>query len=93
MLEYIRYFGPRGKIAQVEFRGVNGVVPHYVENFMDEGDLSLWGVVKALKAVGYSGAIEVAHVPTLDDDPDERVIDAWSTAYIKGMLAAANDLS
>jgi hypothetical protein len=30
--------------------------------------LTGWRVVKALQAVGFGGAIEVAHVPTLDND-------------------------
>ena len=91
VLEFIRYFGSKGKIAHVEFRGVRGTIPRYDEVFMDEGDLDLWAVVKALKEVRYRGLIEVAHVPQLTDDPNHSIVNAWSVGYIKGLLAAAND--
>jgi len=89
VLEYIRYFGSRGKLVHAELRGVRGTVPRYIETFMDDGDLDLWSVIEALKAVGYHGAVEIAHVPELEDDANSTVVNAWSVAYVKGMLAAA----
>ncbi len=89
LFEYIRTFGPPGKIAHVEFRGAHGRVPRFTEDFMDQGDVSLWRLVEALKAVGYTGLIEVAHVPLLAGDRRRYVVDAWSAGFIKGMLEAA----
>ena len=88
VLDYIRTFGP-DRIRHVELRGVRGLAPKFEEVFMDEGDLSLWDVVKTLKEVGYSGPLEVAHVPKMINDVDRNIANAWAVAFVKGMLAAA----
>jgi len=88
--EYIRYFGPRGKIAHVEFRGVRGNAAEYTEEFMDQGEQSLWPIVTALQDVGYDGLYEIAHVPKLINDPKRLIVNAWSIAYLKGLLTAAS---
>ncbi|MSU49210.1 MAG: hypothetical protein EXS37_09030 [Opitutus sp.] len=87
VLDYIRKYGPQGKIGHVELRGVLGTVPNYTEDFMDGGDLRVLDVLKTLKSVGYTGPLEVAHVPRLIDDPRRRVVQAWSTGYLRGLLA------
>jgi len=87
VLEYIRHFGQQGKIAHVELRGVRGTVPHYTEEFMDSGDLSLRQVLHELQQVGYTGPVEVAHVPQLMNDAQRRIVQAWSVGYLKGLLA------
>ncbi|MBL9216262.1 MAG: mannonate dehydratase [Opitutaceae bacterium] len=88
VLDYIRHFGPQGRIGHVELRGVRGVIPNYTEEFMDGGDLSMLKVLRALKGVGYTGPVEVAHVPMLLHDPKRAVVQAWSVAYLKGLLEA-----
>ena len=88
VLDYIRKYGPQGKICHVELRGVKGTIPNYTEDFMDGGDLRVRDVVKALHAVGYTGPLEVAHVPRLIEDPKRRVVQAWSTGYLLGLLAS-----
>ena len=89
--EYVRYFGPRGKIVHAEFRGVRGGASKYDEQFMDEGDRSLVPVLKALRDGGYTGLYEVAHVPQIINDPRRLIVNAWSVAYLKGLLVAADD--
>lgn len=86
VLEYIRRFGPRGLIGHVELRGVRGTLPNYWEEFMDAGDLSMLKVIRTLKEVGYTGTLEVAHVPRLINDSNRRVVQAWSAAYLKALL-------
>lgn len=85
---FARRFGKRGKIFEAELRGVRGRLPKYHETFMDDGDIDLVPLLRALKDVGYEGMIQVGHVPRFPDDPDRAVANAWSVAYIKGMLAA-----
>src|SRR5262249_17875607 len=85
---FIRRFGKSGKIVDVELRGVRGRIPKYAETFMDDGDLDLAEVLRALNEVGFRGVIEVAHVPKFPGDEDRAVANAWSAAYLKGMLAA-----
>ncbi len=88
VIQFIRRFGRRGKIFEAELRGVRGTIPKYSETFMDDGDLDLVKVVRALKDVGFEGMIQVGHVPRFPNDPDRAVSNAWSAAYLKGMLAA-----
>jgi len=89
LVEYVRTFGPAGKIAHAEFRGVRGNARRYEETFMDDGDVNLAPVVQALHETGYTGLLEVAHVPHLKRDPGERIVDAWSVGFLKGLIAAA----
>lgn len=88
VVDFIRRFGRRGKIFEAELRGVRGTVPKYSETFMDDGDVDLVPIVRALKEAGYEGMIQVGHVPKFPNDPDRAVSNAWSAAYVKGMLAA-----
>jgi len=88
LVEYVRTFGPAGKIAHAEFRGVRGNVRNYDETFMDDGDVNLAPVIQALKDVGYSGLLEVAHVPKMKNDPNDLIVDAWSVGYLKGVVSS-----
>src|SRR5207244_521703 len=65
VFEMIRDFGRRGKIFDVHFRNVSASLPHFVETFPDDGYLDLYGVMKALRGVGFNGAMEPDHVPQL----------------------------
>ena len=51
--------------------------------------VNLAPVVQALHETGYTGLLEVAHVPHLKRDPGERIVDAWSVGFLKGLIAAA----
>jgi len=88
VFEVIRTFGRQGRLVEVELRGVRGRVPHYEETFMDDGDLDLAKVVRALKEVGYTGKVEVAHVPTFAGDESRSIAQAWSVGYTKALLAS-----
>jgi len=89
VLDYIRTFGREKRIIHVELRGVRGLAPKYDEVFMDEGDLSLWDVVRTLKEGGYSGTVEVAHVPKMINDQERHIANAWAVGYVKALLSAA----
>jgi len=45
-------------------------------------------VVRALKEVGYTGKVEVAHVPTFAGDESRSIAQAWSVGYTKALLAS-----
>lgn len=55
---------------------------------MDEGDLDLTKVVRALKELGYTGNIEVAHVPVFPGDESRMMAHAWSVGYVKALIAS-----
>jgi mannonate dehydratase len=72
MEEIIRHYGPQGKIHYVHFQSHNGVPPFFSENFVELADYHPFGVVKALKEVGFSGVMIPGHVPQIDGDTEWR---------------------
>lgn len=94
VLAGIRRFGGRGKIFHIHFRNVRGTVPAWEECFLDEGDLSMWAVLKTLKDVGYTGYIappSFAHNPrVLNTSFPDRLSMAWAVGYTKAMLQAVD---
>lgn len=92
VFEMIRDFGGRGKIFEVHFRNVTGSLPHFVEAFPDDGDLDMYQVLKALREVRFSGAVEADHVPRLAGDSGlQRAGTAYCIACIRGLLRRANE--
>ncbi|MCU1261363.1 MAG: D-mannonate dehydratase [Bryobacterales bacterium] len=92
VFEMIRDFGGRGKIFEVHFRNVSGPLPHFVEAFPDDGYLDMYQVMKALRAVKFSGAAEPDHVPKLAGDSGIlRAGTAYCLVYMRSLLNRAND--
>jgi mannonate dehydratase len=88
----IQDFGKRGKIFDVHFRNVSGPLPHFVETFPDDGYLDLYQVMKALRSVGFRGALEPDHVPQLAGDTGIRPAGtAYCIACMRAMLRRANE--
>jgi len=88
--DQIRLFGRRNKIFHVHFRNVRGTIPSsggYEEVALDDGDLDMHQVLRALKEVGYEGAINPDHLPILVGDEQRRVSLAFAVGYIKGLIA------
>jgi mannonate dehydratase len=87
----IRDFGGRGKILDVHFRNVSGPLPNFVETFPDDGYLDLYAVMRALRAVGFRGAMEPDHVPQLAGDTGIRPAGtAYCIAVMRAWLRRAN---
>jgi mannonate dehydratase len=92
VLEMIRDFGGRGKIFEVHFRNVTGPLPHFVETLPDDGYLDMYQVMKALRQVAFSGAVEPDHVPRLAGDSGLlRAGTAYCLAYMRALLRRANE--
>lgn len=87
----IRDFGGRGKLFDIDFRNVSGVMPRFVEAFPDDGDLDMYQVMKALRQVRYSGGLVPDHLPRLDTDPEQRASLAYCIACMKTWLRRANE--
>jgi len=92
VIEMIRDFGGRGKICDVHFRNVSAPLPHFVETFPDDGYLDLYQVMKALREVGFNGAMEPDHVPRLAGDKGiQPAGTAYCIAAMRAMLRRANE--
>jgi mannonate dehydratase len=92
VFEMIRDFGGRGKICEVHFRNVTGPLPHFVETFPDDGYMDMYQVMKALRQVRFSGAVEPDHVPKLAGDSGLlRAGTAYCIAYMRALLRRANE--
>jgi mannonate dehydratase len=75
IFEQIREFGAMGKIFHIHFRNVRGTIPStggYEEVALNDGDMVMLDVLRALHAVEYAGAINPDHLPHLTGDPKHR---------------------
>jgi mannonate dehydratase len=88
VLETIQYFGRQGKLFKVHFRNVNAPLPHFVETFVDNGYMDMYGVMKALREVNFDGAVIADHVPGMVGGT--RVATAFSIGYMRALLERAN---
>ena len=92
VFEMIRDFGGRGKIFEVHFRNVTGPLPHFDETFQDDGYMDMYQVMKALREVRFSGAVEPDHVPRLAGDSGLlRAGTAYCISYMRALLRRANE--
>jgi mannonate dehydratase len=92
VFEMIRDFGGRGKIFEVHFRNVTGPLPHFIETLPDDGYVDMYHVMKALRQVRFSGAVEPDHVPRLAGDSGLlRAATAYCIAYMRSLLRRANE--
>ena len=89
VVEAVRYFGSRDKINMVHFRNVRGRVPHYVETFIDDGDVDMLAAMRAFKEVGFTGMLMPDHSPrTIGDTDYGHRGRAFALGYIKALMKA-----
>ncbi len=98
VLRGIRHFGPRGQIAYVHFRDIQGVgdggSDQFAECFIGEGDLDITAIMRALKEIGFTGSLIDDHAPHMEgDDAWATRSRAYQTGYLMGLLRAINDMS
>jgi mannonate dehydratase len=90
VFEGIRRFGKQGKLCHVHFRNVRGTLPArrgYTEVFVDDGDLDMARVLRALDDVGYDGVIDYDHpVGIVGDEPLPKQYVAFAVGYMKGLI-------
>lgn len=90
IFEGIRDFGRQEKLFHVHFRNVRGTLPangSYAEMFVDDGDLDMVRVVRALEDVGYEGVIDYDHpVSLIGDEPLPKQYIAFATGYMRGLV-------
>jgi mannonate dehydratase len=92
VLEAVTSFGPAGQIVYVHFRDVHGVVPHFQEAFLGEGNYDPLRVMRALKHAGFTGFILDDHVPRMIGDTEYGHRGrAHAIGYLQALLAAVED--
>ena len=86
----IRHFGNQGKLFHVHFRNVRGTLPAqkgYSEVMVDDGDLKMKDVLRALDEVGYDGVIDYDHsLGIIGDEPLPKQYIAFAIGYMRGLL-------
>jgi len=101
-VSWCRYLGERDCINHVHYRNVQVRKPYndYTEVFPDEGEADMFGVMKELVRVGYTGVIYPEHPRGFDYDETQEVRSsypgggaytgyAYNVAYARAMLQAA----
>lgn len=99
--EMIRWLARRGRLIDVHFRNIRGVLPRFQETFIDNGDQDLQLVMTTLVEVGFDGLLVPDHVPVFSIDevpvrpgaayrtPFPRAGVAYSAACMRTMLRNA----
>ena len=88
VLGAIRYFGRQGKLWKIHFRNVSSPLPHFVESFVDSGYMDMWKIMRALREVGFDGAVIGDHFPEMVGVSRASV--AYTIGYIKALVDRAN---
>ena len=90
VFEGIRHFGRQGKLFHVHFRNVRGTLPAnggYSEVAVDEGDMEMEKVLRALAEVNYDGVIDYDHAMGITGDkPLPKQYIAFAVGYMRGLL-------
>ena len=90
VIETIRYFGGQKKLFKVHFRNVTAPMPEgFAETFMDDGYMDMYQVVRALREVGFDGAIMSDHLQAMVGG--HRAAEAYGVAFMKALVQAVND--
>lgn len=89
VLDGIRHFGKQGKLFHVHFRNVRGTLPRggYSEVMVDDGDMDMARVLRALHDVDYDGVIDYDHPMTITgDQPLPKQYIAFAVGYMRGLI-------
>lgn len=91
--EMIEYFAPKGAIAYIHFRDVQGTVPDFTECFIGDGNYDPAEVMVLLGKNGFDGFLLDDHVPKMDGDSDwNHRGRAHAIGYMQGLLRMAEFL-
>ena len=88
--EMVEYFTPRGAIAYIHFRDVQGSVPDFTECFIGDGNYDPAEVIALLAKHGFDGFLLDDHVPKMDGDSDwNHRGRAHAIGYMQGLIRMA----
>jgi mannonate dehydratase len=84
--EYVDRYSRARKVAYVHLRNVRGKVPHYVEVFVDEGDLDIPRLLRILYKNDYRGVITPDHTPAMTCPAPWHAGMAFQLGYLKALI-------
>ena len=87
-----RHFAQKGALAYVHFRNVRGKVPHYVETFIDEGDVDMTEIVRILRDENYDGVLVPDHVPDLHGSSPWHAGNAYTIGFMRALILNKDSL-
>ncbi len=87
--EVVDKYAATGRIAYVHFRNVRGKVPHYLETFVDEGDIDIPRVIEILRTYGYDGVLVPDHTPALTCGAPWHAGMAYALGYMRALIQMA----
>ncbi len=91
--EMIEFFAPKGAIAYIHFRDVQGTVPDFTECFIGDGNYDPAEVLVLLAKNGFDGFLLDDHVPKMDGDSDwNHRGRAHAIGYMQGLIRMADYL-
>jgi mannonate dehydratase len=91
--EMIEYFAPKGAIAYIHFRDVQGTVPNFTECFIGDGNYDPAEVMVMLAQNGFDGFLLDDHVPKMDGDSDwNHRGRAHAIGYMQGLIRMGEHL-
>jgi mannonate dehydratase len=90
VVETIRYFAAQRKLFKVHFRNVTAPMPvGFVETYLDDGYMDMHAVMRALREVGFDGAIMSDHLEEMVGGG--RAAEAYAVGYMKALVQAVNN--
>jgi mannonate dehydratase len=90
VVDAIKHFAAKKQLFKVHFRNVTNPMPApWVETLIDNGYQNMYTVMRTLREVGFDGCVIPDHVPDMLGGP--RVGTAYSIAYMRALIQAAND--
>ncbi|MEG2164753.1 MAG: mannonate dehydratase [Ruthenibacterium sp.] len=91
----IQKFVKDDKIFVVHFRNVSGVLPYFIETFIDDGYADMYAHMKELVQSGYHGMLSLDHAPNLVGvgENAQKISCGYALGYIKGLWHSARQES
>jgi mannonate dehydratase len=82
----VEHYVQQDALAYIHFRNVRGKVPHYVEVFLDEGDMDMIRIIRLLHRHNYDGVIIPDHTPQMSCPGPWYAGMAHALGYMKAVV-------
>lgn len=92
LTEALIQYGEKQRLGYIHLRNVSGKVPHYREEFPDQGDVDVLAAAKAIVAMDYQGVLLPDHTPEMAVKQPWHTGMAYAVGYWKATFQAAKRL-